>query len=126
MARPLRIQYPGAWYHLTCRGNEGRSIFTADADRCRFLAILAQSAAIYQVEIHAYVLMSDHFHLVVHTPQANLNRFMQRFNTTYSVYFNRRHGCRGQLYQGATRPCWWMRTAICWNSAATCTSTRCG
>lgn len=100
MARPLRIQYPGAWYHLTCRGNEGRSIFGADADRCRFLAILAQSAAIYQVEIHAYVLMSDHFHLVVHTPQANLNRFMQRFNTTYTVYFNRRHDCRGQLYQG--------------------------
>ncbi|MDJ0889358.1 MAG: transposase [Desulfobacterales bacterium] len=100
MARPLRIQYPGAWYHVTSRGNERRDIFTDDADRGRWLEILAQSASIYGAEIHAYVLMNNHFHLVVHTPQANLNRFMQRFNTTYTVYFNRRHYRHGHLFQG--------------------------
>lgn len=100
MARPLRIQYPGAWYHVTSRGNERRDIFSDDADRGQFLDILAQSAEIYGIEIHAYVLMTNHFHLVVRTPQANLNRFMQRFNTTYTVYFNRRHDRNGHLYQG--------------------------
>jgi REP element-mobilizing transposase RayT len=64
------------------------------------LEILAESASVYGAEIHAYVLMSNHFHLVVHTPQANLNRFMQRFNTTYTVYFNRRHYRSGHLFQG--------------------------
>jgi REP element-mobilizing transposase RayT len=79
MARPLRIQFPGAWYHVTSRGNERREIFCDDADRGRFLGILAESAAIYGVETHTYVLMTNHFHLVAHTPRANLNRFMQRF-----------------------------------------------
>jgi REP element-mobilizing transposase RayT len=100
MARPLRIQYPGAWYHVTCRGNERRDIFADDSDRCQFLDILTESIAIYGVEIHGYVLMTNHFHFVVHTPQANLNRFMQRFNTTYTVYFNRRHHHSGHLFQG--------------------------
>lgn len=76
MARLLRIQYPGAWYHVTCRGNERRDIFADDSDRCQFLDILTESCAIYGVEIHGYVLMTNHFHFVVHTPQANLNRFM--------------------------------------------------
>jgi REP element-mobilizing transposase RayT len=100
MTRPLRIQYPGAWYHVTCRGNERRDIFADDSDRCQFLDILTESCAIYGVEIHGYVLMTNHFHFVVHTPQANLNRFMQRFNTTYTVYFNRRHHRSGHLFQG--------------------------
>jgi putative transposase len=86
MARPLRIQYPGAWYHVTCRGNERRDIFADDADRRQFLDILTESCAIYGVEIYGYVLMTNHFHFVMHTPQANLNRFMQRFNATYSVW----------------------------------------
>ena len=100
MARPLRIQYPGAWYHVTSRGNERRDIFSDDTDRGQLLEILAESASIYGAEIHAYVLMSNHFHLVVHTPQANLNRLMQRFNTAYTVYFNRRHYRSGHLFQG--------------------------
>lgn len=100
MARPLRIQFSGAWYHVTSRGNERRDIFSDDADRGRFLDILAESVAIYGVEIHTYVLMTNHFHLVAHTPLANLNRFMQRFNTTYTVNFNRRHHRSGHLFQG--------------------------
>ena len=82
VARPLRIQYPGVWYHITSWGNERRDIFADDSDRCKFLDILTESSAIYGVEIHGYVMMTNHFHFVVHTPQANLNRFMQRFNTT--------------------------------------------
>jgi len=91
---------PWRWYHVTSRGNEGRHIFADDADRRRFLNILAQSAVLYGIEVHTYVLMTNHFHLVLHTPQANLSRFMQRFNTTYTVYFNRRHQRTGHLYQG--------------------------
>jgi REP element-mobilizing transposase RayT len=100
VARPLRIQFPGAWYHVTSRGNERRDIFSDDSDRGRFLDILGETAVIYGVEIHAYVLMTNHFHLVTHTPQPNLNRFMQRFNTTYTVHFNRRHQRSGHLFQG--------------------------
>ena len=88
MARPLRIEYPGAWYHLVCRGNERRSIFKGNADRVRFL-----------VEMHAYVLMDNHFHLVVMTREPNLRQFIQRFNMTHAVYFHRRHRRSGHLYR---------------------------
>jgi REP element-mobilizing transposase RayT len=100
MARPLRIEYPGAWYHVTCRGNERRNIFRGDADRDRFLDILSTNLKLYRVELHAYVLMQTHFHLILMTPEANLRKFMQRFNTTYTVYFNRRHRRVGHLFQG--------------------------
>ncbi len=100
MARPIRIEYPGAWYHITCRGNEQRSIFADDHDREGFLKILAETVDLYEVELHCYVLMSNHFHLVVKTRQANLQKFMQRFNTSYTVYFNRKHRRSGHVYQG--------------------------
>ncbi len=72
MARSLRIEYPGAWYRVMCRGNEKREIFSDDNDRGKFLEILAQSVDLYQVEVHAYVLMGNHFHLIVMSPNANL------------------------------------------------------
>ncbi len=72
MARPLRIQYPGAVYHVTCRGNERQDIFKDDADRERFLQILIQSVNIYSVKLFSYVLMSNHFHLLMETPKATL------------------------------------------------------
>lgn len=100
MARPLRIEYPGAWYHVTCRGNERRNIFRDDADRNKFLDILSTNLKLYRVELHSYVLMRNHFHLILMTPEANLRKFMQRFNTTYTVYFNRRHRRIGHLFQG--------------------------
>jgi putative transposase len=100
MARPIRIKYPGAWYHVTCRGNEKREIFTDDRDRVRFLETLAKSTGLYGVELHTYVLMDNHFHLLLMTSQANLNSFMHRFNTAYIVYYNRRHRRTGHLYQG--------------------------
>ena len=100
MARPLRIQYPGAVYHVTCRGNERRDIFRDDEDRKTFLRFLFQSLNIYSVKLYAYVLMSNHFHLLVETQVANLAEFMRHFNITYTGYFNRRHRRVGHLYQG--------------------------
>ena len=100
MARPLRIEYSGAWYHVTCRGNEKRNIFRDDADRDKLIEILSANLKLYRIELHSYVLMQNHFHLLRMTPEANLRNFMQRFNTTYTAYFNRRHRRSGHLFQG--------------------------
>jgi len=100
MARSLRIQYPGAVYHITHRGNERGAIFRDDADRQRFLAILSQSLATYDVILHSYVLMGNHFHFLAETPLGNLSEFMRHFNITYTSSFNRRHDRVGNLYQG--------------------------
>ena len=100
MARPLRIQYPGAVYHVTCRGNERKDIFRNDADRKKMLQILSQSIKIYNVKLYSYVLMKNHFHLLLETTLGNLGEFMRHFNITYTGYFNRRHGRVGHLYQG--------------------------
>jgi putative transposase len=100
MARPLRIEYPGAWYHVTCRGNERRNIFWDEGDWGKFLEILADNVKLYGIELHCYVLMQNHFHLLLMTPEGDLKKFMQRLNTTYTVYFNRRHRRIGHLFQG--------------------------
>ena len=100
MARPLRIQYPGAMYHVTCRGNERKEIFRCDQDRKEFLDLLAQSVNIYNIKIYSYVLMNNHFHLLVETPLGNLGEFMRHFNIIYTSYFNRKHRRSGHLYQG--------------------------
>lgn len=100
MVRPLRIEYPNAWYHVTCRGVERSDIFRDDKDRSRFLMALKESVELFNVEVHCYVLMSNHFHFFLKTPDANLGRFMQRFNTAYTTYFNLRHHRVGHLYQG--------------------------
>ena len=98
MARPLRIQYPGAVYHVSCRGNEKKNIFKDYGDRQRFLKILAQSLHIYTVKLHSYVLMTNHFHLLAETPLGNLAEFMRHFNIVYTGYFNRRHRRTGHLW----------------------------
>jgi len=84
MARPLRIQYRDAYYHVTCRGNDRRSIYREDSDRELFLEKLKASLEIYGVALHAYVLMGNHFHLLVQTPKANLSEFMRHFNIAYT------------------------------------------
>lgn len=100
MARPLRIQYPGALYHVTCRGNARHAIFIDDEDRQAFLTLLHRSREIYLVTLYAYVLMDNHFHLLVATPHGNLAEFMRHFNISYTGSFNRRHERVGHLYQG--------------------------
>lgn len=100
MARPLRIQYPGAVYHITCRGNERKEIFKDDSDRETFLKILTQSAKTYNIKIFSYILMENHFHLLIETSLGNLGEFMRHFNITYTSRYNRRHERVGHLYQG--------------------------
>ncbi|MBI5591159.1 MAG: transposase [Deltaproteobacteria bacterium] len=100
MARALRIQYPGAYYHVTCRGNERRDIYQDREDKKIFKSKLKVSQEIYSVEVLGYVLMSNHFHLLIHTPQGNLSEFMRHFNISYTSAYNRRHKRCGHLYQG--------------------------
>ena len=100
MARPLRIDYRNAFYHVTCRGNERRAIFRDPEDRSAFLERLKVSLQIYGVRLHAYVLMNNHFHFIAETPKANLSEFMRHFNVSYTGYYNRRHRRVGHLYQG--------------------------
>ena len=100
MARPLRIEYPGAIYHVTARGNERRPIFRSDADRCRFLRKLNDLRKVHHVDVYAYTLMTNHYHLVVCTPRGNLVALMQQFQTSYTTYFNHRYGRTGHLFAG--------------------------
>lgn len=100
MARPLRIQFPGAHYHITCRGIEQRKIFMDNQDRYKFLVLLSESLDIYQVVLYTYVLMSNHFHILIKTRKANCSEFMRHFNIRYTGWFNWRHERSGNLYQG--------------------------
>ena len=103
MARPQRIEYEGAVYHVTARGNERRPIFLDDADRGRFVGVLTESVAQFDVRLYLFCLMTNHIHMVAETPGANLSRFMHRLETAYTVYFNRRHDRCGHLFQGRYR-----------------------
>ena len=100
MARPLRIEIAGGWFHVTSRGNERRPIFRDDRDRLALLDRIGRMVREYRVCIHAYVFMHNHFHLFLETPEANLSRAMQWLNLSYTVYFNFRHRRCGHLFQG--------------------------
>ena len=100
MSRPLRLEFPGALYHITSRGNARQAVFHDDADRARFLSLLAREIFQQGWRCHAYCLMTNHFHLVVETPRQGLARGMQRLNGVYGQSFNRRHGRVGHLLQG--------------------------
>jgi len=100
MARKVRIQYPGAIYHVMNRGDRREAIFEDDKDRERFLETLGEACQKTGWQIHAYCLMSNHFHLVVETPQANLVAGMKWFLGTYTSRFNRRHKEFGHLFSG--------------------------
>ncbi len=100
MSRPLRLQFPGAVYHLTARGNAGQAIYLDDADRTRFLGLLGREVEQQRWRCHAYCLMDNHYHLLVETPEANLSRGMGRLNMAYAQGFNRRHERAGHLFQG--------------------------
>jgi putative transposase len=100
MARPLRIEYPGALYHLTTRGNARRAIFKDDRDRRLFLDTLHRVSDRYHWLCHAYCLMDNHYHLVVETPDGNLSLGMRQLNGIYTQSYNRRHRRAGHLFQG--------------------------
>ncbi len=100
MSRPLRIQFPGALYLITSRGNERRKIFIDDEDRNKFLKLLIVSLKTYRVVLNAYIMMGNHFHLLIQTKRANLSEFMRHFNICYTSWFNYHHSRCGHLYQG--------------------------
>jgi putative transposase len=99
MARTVRIEYPGAVYHVMCRGDRREEIFRGDADRELFLTTLAQMCGRTGMLIHSYVLMSNHYHLLLETPEANLVAGMKWFQGTYTQRFNRGHRVSGHLFQ---------------------------
>jgi REP element-mobilizing transposase RayT len=100
MARPLRLEYPGACYHITSRGNARQAIFRDDVDREAFLAIVSSAVKRFGWEIYAYCLMGNHYHLLFVTPLANLSRGMMHLNGLYTQRFNRRHARVGHVFQG--------------------------
>jgi len=100
MARPLRIEYSGAVYHVTSRGNEKKAIYLDDDDRRLFLDILARINERYRWQCHAYCLMDNHYHLVIETEEGNLSKGMRQLNGIYTQTFNRKHGRVGHVFQG--------------------------
>lgn len=100
MARPLRLEFPHAVYHVTGRGNARQDIVADDDDRRRFLAILAHVVDRYGWLCHAYCLMDNHYHLLIETPQPNLSQGMRQLNGLYTQAYNRRHHRVGHLFQG--------------------------
>lgn len=100
MARPLRIEREGGWYHVTARGNERRRIYRDDRDRHHFKDLMAEARTRFRLRLHVYVLMDNHYHLLVELQEANLSQAMQWLNVSYSVWFNRRHQRSGHLFQG--------------------------
>lgn len=100
MARQLRIEYEGAFYHIISRGNQRDIIFFEDSDFMKFIEILKRTKERYNYILHAYCLMSNHYHLLIETPKANLNRLMQNINTSYVVFVNRKYRRSGHLFQG--------------------------
>ena len=100
MVRPLRIEYPDAWYHVMNRGRRGEQIFLEERDYKTFLELLMESAQLWHLRIVAYCQMPNHYHLLVQTPDANLSRCMRHINGVYTQRFNRLHQCDGQLFRG--------------------------
>ena len=100
MARPLRIEYPGAFYHILARGQRKDNIFFSDKDRKEFLNRLKETAQKYQIRIHAYVLMKNHYHLLSETPHGNLAKAMHYFNSSYTNWFRIKHRLVGSVFQG--------------------------
>ena len=100
MSRPLRPEVPGAIWHITSRGNERRSVFLEDEDCEQFLALLGKVAEDFNWRVYTFVLMGNHYHLMLETPEPTLSRGMRQLNGVYTLGFNRRHGRVGHLFQG--------------------------
>jgi len=100
MARPLRIEYDGAVYHITSRGNAKKPIYKEDEDRRIFLDVLHRANTRYNWLCHAYCLMNNHYHLIIETPDGNLSHGMRQLNGVYTQLFNRRHNRVGHIFQG--------------------------
>lgn len=100
MARPLRVEFEDALYHITARGDRGEPVFDDDGDRDAFLRVLANGLERFEALCFAYCLMGNHYHIVIQTRKPNLSRLMRHINGVYTQAFNRRHGKVGHVFQG--------------------------
>lgn len=100
MSRPLRIEFPGAWYHVMNRGRRGERIYADEPDFQAFVDLIKDASQMWQVKVSSYCLMSNHYHMLITTPLGNLSRFMRHVDGVYSQTFNRRHRCDGPLFKG--------------------------
>ena len=100
MARPLRIEYPGAFYHVTSRGDEQKAVFTSQRDREKFLFYVESAVVRYGAVVHTWCLMNNHYHLLLETPVGNLSQIMRHVNGAYTTYFNVKRKRAGHLFQG--------------------------
>ncbi len=100
MVRPLRIQFHGAFYHITARGNEQKNIFKSNRDREQFLSYLESAVERYGAVIHAFCLMDNHYHAMIETPDGNLSQILRHINGAYTTYFNTKRRRVGHLFQG--------------------------
>ena len=100
MTRPLRLEYPGAIYHITARGNARAPTYLHNQDRQLFLDVLAECIQRFSWLCHAYCLMDNHYHLMIETPEGNFSTGMRQLNGIYTQRFNRRHGRVGHVFQG--------------------------
>lgn len=100
MARSLRIEYEGAFYHITARGNERKPIFFTPADYKKFKQYLKETKQKYRYVLHSYVLMRNHYHLLMETPEANPGKIMHYINSSYTTYINIKRKRSGHLFRG--------------------------
>jgi len=100
MSRPLRIEYPGAWYHVMNRGRRSESIFLDKHDYLMFVDLLIEISGMWNVNVAAYCLMTNHYHILLQTPDGNISRCMRHLNSVYTQRYNRKHGFDGQLFRG--------------------------
>jgi putative transposase len=100
MARPLRIEYPGAWYHVLNRGRRKESIFFSDEDNKMFFKTIEESCELFNIEVHAYSLLPNHYHILIQTPLGNLSRALRHLNGVYTQRINRKYKKEGSLFRG--------------------------
>jgi REP element-mobilizing transposase RayT len=100
MSRPIRIEFPGAWYHVMNRGRKRTDIVRSDKDRQLFFDLVAETSQIFGIQIHAYSLMNNHYHLLIHTPQPGLSRAMRHLNGLFTQKVNKRWKSDGSLFRG--------------------------
>jgi len=100
MARPLRVEYPGAYYHVINRGNAGEKILKNKRDKEKFLEYLALAVERFSIVVHTYCLMDNHYHILLQTQEANLSKSIQWLNVSYATYFNKKRQRNGHLFQG--------------------------
>ncbi len=100
MSRPLRIEYPGAHYHVMTRGRGRQRIYRSPRDYQRFINLLSETCAMWGVRVHAYSLMPNHYHMVMETPGGNISRAMRHLDGVYTQRYNREHKTDGTLFRG--------------------------